>query len=408
MNNMTLLRPFVFAAACAAFFTLSGCGSDNAELNRARNMKKTIYSLYRVDDSPLLAENYPRDTSARATYLAEGADQSVNEYTYLWPYSGTLSMMSALYDAAGDESDLEFIDHVVVEGLDRYYDTSREPYAYSSYITADRSDRFYDDNIWLAIDFTDLYIATGNPDYLAYARDIWRFVMSGRDDVLGDGIYWCEQKKGSKNACSNAPAAVCALKLYKATGEEEFLRTGRELYEWTYTTLRDAEDNLYFDNKSLDGRISRAKYSYNSGQMIEAGVLLYSITGEDRFLREAQATARGCYDKWFKEVRDGENTLHIMESGDVWFDAVMLRGLIALYRADGDGRYVSAVRATLDYAWRNGRDADGLFGKFLSRDDSADDKGGGNRRGRRKAKRRWLLTQAAYAEMSARMAKVDL
>ncbi len=183
MNNMTLLRPFVFAAACAAFFTLSGCGSDNAELNRARSMKKTIYSLYRVDDSPLLAENYPRDTSARATYLAEGADQSVNEYSYLWPYSGTLSMMSALYDAAGDESDLEFIDHVVVEGLDRYYDTSREPYAYSSYITADRSDRFYDDNIWLAIDFTDLYIATGNPDYLAYARDIWRFVMSGRDDV---------------------------------------------------------------------------------------------------------------------------------------------------------------------------------------------------------------------------------
>ena len=86
----------------------------------------------------------------------------------------------------------------------------------------------------------------------------------------------------------------------------------------------------------------------------------------------------------------------------------MLRGLIALYRADGDGRYVSAVRATLDYAWRNGRDADGLFGKFLSRDDSADDKGGSTRRGRRTANRRWLLTQAAYAEMSARMAKVDL
>ena len=140
--------------------------------------------------------------------------------------------------------------------------------------------------------------------------------------------------------------------------------------------------------------------------MIEAGVLLYSITGEDRFLREAQATARGCYDKWFKEVSDDGQTIRIMESGDVWFDAVMLRGLIALYRADGDGRYVEAVRATLDYAWRNGRDADGLFGKFLSRDDSADDKE--DRGERRKTKRRWLLTQAAYAEMSARMAKVDL
>ncbi len=404
MNNMTSLRPFLFAAACSMLLALCGCGSRNIELHRARNMKKTIYSLYRVDESPLLAENWPRDTSARATYLAEGADQSVNEYSYLWPYSGTLSMMSALYDAAGDESDLDFIDHVVVEGLDRYYDTSREPHAYSSYITTDTADRFYDDNIWLAIDFTDLYIAAGNSDYLTYARDIWQFVMSGRDDALGDGIYWCEQKKGSKNTCSNAPAAVCALKLYKATGEEEFLRQGRELYEWTFATLRDAEDDLYFDNKSLDGRISRAKYSYNSGQMIEAGVLLYSVTGDDRFLREAQATARGCYDKWFKEVRDGEDTIRIMESGDVWFDAVMLRGLIALYRADGDSRYVEAVRTTLDYAWRNGRDDDGLFGKFLSRNDSDDKEG----RGRRKPKRRWLLTQAAYAEMSARMAKVDL
>ena len=73
-------------------------------------------------------------------------------------------MMSALYDAAGDESDLEFIDRCGGGGTRPHYDTSREPYAYSSYITADRSDRFYDDNIWLAIDFTDLYIATGNPD----------------------------------------------------------------------------------------------------------------------------------------------------------------------------------------------------------------------------------------------------
>ncbi len=404
MKILPSLRNFLPAAACCVTFVCSGCRADNVELDRAREMKKTIYSLYRVDDSPLLAENYPRDTSARATYLAEGADQTVNEYSYLWPYSGTLSMMSALYDATGDEDDLDFIDHVVVEGLDRYYDLSREPHAYSSYITADRSDRFYDDNIWLAIDFTDLYIATGNTSYLAYARDIWQFVMSGCDDVLGGGIYWCEQKKGSKNTCSNAPAAVCALKLYKATGEEEFLRTGRELYEWTFTTLRDPGDDLYFDNISLDGRVSPAKYSYNSGQMIESGVLLYSITGEDRFLREAQATARGCYAKWFVEVTDDGQPIRIMESGDVWFDAVMLRGLIALYRADGDSQYVGAVRATLDYAWRNGRNDSGLFGKFLSR--RPDVQGDGHRR--RKAPRSWLLTQAAYAEMSARMAKVDL
>lgn len=374
---------------------LSACtGKENADLRRARTMKKTIYSLYRVDDTPLLAENYPQQSGDRATYLAEGADQSVNEYSFLWPYSGTLSMMAALYDATGDEKYLDFIDHITLEGLDRYYDTSREPYAYASYVTAETADRFYDDNIWLAIDYTDLYLTTGEEGYLSGARGIWDFVMSGRDTLLGDGIYWCEQKKHSKNTCSNAPAAVCALKLYKATGEEAFLTTGRALYEWVFTTLRDTQDNLYFDNISLEGKISRAKYSYNSGEMVEAGALLYSITGEDRFLREAQATARACYDRWFKTVQDGEEQIRIMESGDVWFDAVMLRGLIALYRIDGEAEYLKAVSRTLDYAWRNGRDKDGLFGKYLSKQDENP--------------RRWLLTQAAYAEMSARMAKVDL
>lgn len=98
-------------------------------------------------------------------------------------------MMSALYDATGDSQYLDQINHVTLEGLDHYYDTSREPYAYASYITTSTADRFYDDNIWLAIDLTDLYLTTGDEEYLANARDIWTFILSGRDDVLGDGIY---------------------------------------------------------------------------------------------------------------------------------------------------------------------------------------------------------------------------
>ena len=77
------------------------------------------------------------------------------------------------------------------------------------------------------------------------------------------------------------------------------------------------------------------------------------------------------------------------------FDAVMLRGLIALYGQDGDDKYLRAVNASLDYAWRMGRDESGLFGKYLSHRREED-------------KRSWLLTQAAYAEMSARMAKIYL
>ena len=371
------------------------CNRPNPNLERAEQMRATLYTLYDVDETPLLAENHPIDPAARATYLAEGADNQVNRYSYLWPYSGTLSMLSALYEATGSEEHLKFIDSDVIAGLDQYFDTTREPNAYSSYITVGESDRFYDDNIWLVIDFVDLYHSSGEERYLERAEQTWRFVESGRDDVLGDGIYWCEQKRHSKNACSNAPASVAALKLYKATKNEAYLTAGKELYAWCYATLHDEEDDLFFDNMSLTGRISRAKYSYNSGQMIEAGAMLYDLTGEERYLKQAQATAAGCYERWFKPMKDGEQEFRMMESGDVWFDAVMLRGLIALYEQDENDKYLQAVNRSLDYAWRMGRDEHGLFGKFLSHRREED-------------KRSWLLTQAAYAEMSARMAKVNL
>ena len=122
--------------------------------------------------------------------------------------------------------------------MEEYFDTRREPFAYSSYISSQPlSDRFYDDNVWLGIDFTDSYRMTGKQAYLEKAKLIWKFILSGKDDVLGGGIYWCEQKKESKNTCSNAPGAVFALKLFQATQDDAYLKEGKELYEWTKKNL---------------------------------------------------------------------------------------------------------------------------------------------------------------------------
>ena len=393
---MSMKKKFAYFAIASLMLAV-GCSKQNANYNleHALQMKDKIYELYDVDETPLLAENYPQDVAAEATYLAEGADNKVNKYSYLWPYSGTLSMMSALYEATHDETILTTIDEQVVEGLKMYHDTSREPYGYSSYITTDEADRFYDDNIWLVIDFVDLYTLTGKQSYLDMALDIWKFVLSGRDTKLGDGIYWCEQKKTTKNTCSNAPAAVAALKLHKATGEQQYFDQGENLYTWVYYSLRD-KDNLYWDNVSLTGKFDRRKFTYNSGQMIEAGVLLYEITKEEKYLKQAQATAESSLAQWSIAYKnDKGDSITIFESGDVWFDAVLMRGYMALWRADGEPKYLTAFNDTINYAWYMGRDENGLFGKYLTSRGENEDKS-------------WLLTQAAYAEMSARLATVDL
>ena len=304
------------ASAFAACCNNGGVACDARNLDRAKATLDSIYAHYGVAENRLLRENYPFNVDYTASYLASADQARPNPYSYLWPFSGTLSAVNTILEA--DASYRSVLDGRVLPGLAEYLDTTRMPAAYASYInTASASDRFYDDNVWLGIDFCDIYEATGDKKYLAEAEMIWKFIESGTDDVLGGGIYWCEQQKHSKNTCSNAPGTVYALKLYAATGDERYLARGKALYAWTKEHLLDPEDGLYFDNIGLDGRIGRAKFAYNSGQMVQAGALLYKATGDESYLKDAQRTAAACYDRFFGEFTpQGGETFRIIDKGN--------------------------------------------------------------------------------------------
>lgn len=369
----------------------------NLSLIRAAQTLDSLYARYALAGTCLLLENDRDDSgSYTATYLASEEQQDVpNRYSYLWPYSGTFSAVNALYEATGAEKYKKLVDERVLPGLEQYYDTRRMPPAYASYInTEPLSDRFYDDNIWLGIDFVDLYAQTRDDRYLQKARLIWDFICSGTDRRLGGGVYWCEQKKGSKNTCSNAPASVMAFKLFRATGDSVYFRRGLDFYRWTKTTLQDTTDYLYFDNISLEGKIGRAKYAYNSGQMMQAAALLHRITGEQEYLDEARTIAEGCYHYFFADFTPKQGLpFKMLKKGDVWFSAVMLRGFIELYDIDHNALYIDAFRQSLDYAWTHARNGHGLFNSDFS--------------GQHSDKRYWLLTQAAVVEMYARLAVIE-
>lgn len=193
----------------------------------------------------------------------------------------------------------EILNEIIVPGLENYYDDKREPACYQSYIVqAGESDRFYDDNIWLAIDFLEAFQLTNEQAYLDRSETLWKFILSGWDSQLGGGIYWCEQKKASKNTCSNAPAAVLAFKLFEVTQDDYYLDWGKKIYHWTKDNLQDPEDHLYFDNLALDGRIDRRKFTYNTGQMLQAAVMIYKITREACYLSEAEVIAESAINRF--------------------------------------------------------------------------------------------------------------
>ena len=125
--------------------------------------------------------------------------------------------------------------------------------------------------------------------------------------------------------------------------------------------------------------------------MVQAGALLYKITGKQEYLDQAQATAKSCYEYFFEDFDSDDGTrIRILKPGNTWFHAVMVRGFVELYRIDGNIEYMDAVRSSADLAWEKARTPEGLYNEDFS--------------GRRTKERHWLLTQWAMIEILARVA----
>ncbi len=389
------LKSFCIAFAAIPFLSVSCENRNNqkevTDLAMADSLLTNVLSLYHVEKYDLLSETYPINPETQVTYLAEGSEQKKGqEVSFLWPYSGMLSGCVSLYKTTGDAKYRDILEKQILPGLELYWDNIREPFCYQSYpMFNGKSDRFYDDNDWLAIDFCDYYALTKEPKYLEKAEALHAYIYSGWSEELGGGIFWCEQQRVSKNTCSNAPATVLCMKLYELTKKPEYLEWAKKTYAWTKENLCDTTDYVYWDNIALNGKIATQKYTYNSGQMIQAGVLLYKETGDESYLADAQRTAKGSFDH-FTSMRNLPNGKAIrFYTSSPWFNVIMFRGLKALYEVDGNALYVNTMADNARYAWKNTRDENGLLGDDWS--------------GLKNKKHKWLLDNACMLELFSEM-----
>lgn len=348
-----------------------------------------VLTLYQTEDG-LLTETYPVNPDQTITYLAEGSQKNGTlKSSFLWPYSGMLSGCVALVEATGEEKYKSILENKILPGLEQYWDDSRQPPCYQSYPRKyGPHGRYYDDNLWIALDFCDYYRLTQTPQYLEKAVALYRYIDSGWSEEQGGGIFWCEQQKVAKHTCSNAPFAVLGVKLYRLTGDTAYLEKAKETYAWTRKNLCDPSDGVYWDNINLNGDVSKEKYTYNSGQMIEAGVSLYEETGDEQYLREAQATAAGT-DAFFRVKTDKKNPALKVYRDMAWFNVILFRGLRALERVDQNPTYVNALAENALHAWENYRDANGLLGRDWS--------------GHQEEPYKWLLDNACLIELFAKL-----
>jgi uncharacterized protein YyaL (SSP411 family) len=216
------------------------------------------------------------------------------------------------------------------------------------------ADRYYDDNAWIALAMVEIYEISKQPRYLRYAEDALVYVLSGEDDKLGGGIYWREKEKTSKNTCSNGPSITAALRVYQYTKNSAYRAAAERAYKWTNETLQD-EDGLFWDNIDLERKINRAKLSYNAALMIRANCEFFKVTGDDKYLKEAQRIAKKGMEQWVQDnggIRDEGRFAHLFTGS-----------LLELYHLDKKSVWRKTVEKSLRYVYENLRDANGHYGR---------------------------------------------
>lgn len=356
---------------------MAGCASGGDNLNetarryaeRSVLLNNSVREKYWQEEVLFTYHYYPNFTDDAT------GDMST---AFVWPYTETVAANRRIATIS-DKKKKEVSSYYkkTLEGFE-YYRAFRNDYqvycaSRATEIGFAAGDTYYDDNIWISREFLNAYEIFGESDYLESSENVAKFVWSGwANDDLG-GIYWCEQKKNSRNTCSNAPASLLFARLYETTENEEWLDRAKRVYRWTYDALRDPSDNVYWDNVSNEGTVTKWKFTYNTGSMISAGVKLYEITGEKDYLEQAKASAAGAFSYWFQD-RQGKD-YKVIDSANPWFNVLLLDAWTELYPYDKDAAlsYIGAYEANLNYAytdlcdglmpndWVNGwkKDADG-------------------------------------------------
>ncbi|MHC4200066.1 MAG: glycoside hydrolase family 76 protein [Planctomycetota bacterium] len=308
---------------------------------------------FRVEGTDLYAEWCTADGARGNKY---------GRFSFVWPASFQLRALAA----AARVDPGRYRDRLVAyaDALQRYWRVSDGVGGYMVLVT--KSERFYDDNAWIAMGLIETYEVTKQKRYLDRAAATMEFLFEGERTTEGGGIRQ-KEAPGGTFTCTTAPAAVAALRLHLITKELRYLEAAERWYVWLTSGevgVQDPGDGLYHQGARLEGGrwiAKRGKRAYQSALPLQASVLLYRIKKEGSYLAEAQRIAGSAVARWIGP--SGE----FKETGQ-WGGSDLCDALLDLYDVDKDPRWLSTVRRVLEFQHEKGRDPNGRYGEYWHED----------------------------------------
>ncbi|MCG8582977.1 MAG: discoidin domain-containing protein, partial [Bacteroidales bacterium] len=221
------------------------------------------------------------------------------------------------------------------------------------------SDRYSDDSAWIVLAMLELYEITENLKYLEWAEAGCEYIMSCENDentAPYGGIRWHESESCGTRTCSTAPTCLMNMMLYKITGENQYFKSATRLHQWAQDNgAQNMTTGLFYEGIDCNNQIDYVQLGYDTGPFLQAITIMYEVTGNINYLREAQHIAHNMVSSWV----DG-NTNALRQTGK-WCGHDMTNALVYLYEVDKNQYWLDVAAGYLDFLYNNCKAENGLF-----------------------------------------------
>jgi hypothetical protein len=220
---------------------------------------------------------------------------------------------------------------------------------------------FNDDIEWWVISATRAYLLTGDTAYSNTAKRSFDWLYSTQWDMtLGGGIWWKNNERGSKNACSNGPAANAALNLYEIYKDNAYLDKAKAIYKWERGALFNANSGSIADNMRANGSVGGGALFYNQGTFLGPAFRLFKITGDSSYYRDAIKAID------YVKNNMSNRTTGILNNGGYTGDGatflvIFIRNMMDVIRVGKQKQYLDWMVLNAETAWKNRRKSDNIM-----------------------------------------------
>lgn len=134
---------------------------------------------------------------------------------------------------------------------------------------------YNDDIVWGAIMCVRAFKITNDGGMLDMAKNNFNMMWNRAWDTqfLGGGLWWTTDNQ-TKNTCVNAPAVICAMLLYQATGDVAYKSKAKLIMDWMVLKLYDSSTGEVKGAMNKAGTITEGALSYTQGTFIGSCDLL--------------------------------------------------------------------------------------------------------------------------------------